>query len=370
MERLTRRSFLRSCLHLAGSAAAFPLLPLSTSCKEQSGPADSRLGRETEDSPERGTAARAAHPEFEPAFLALHQTGELSQRAEKLWGLMASCELCPRMCGTDRLASDTGFCGASAKLEIAAHHPHFGEEKGLVGTGGSGAVFFTNCGLRCVFCINWQISQGGAGSERSIEDLAGMMLTLQKIGCGNINVVTPTHYSAHIVRAVDLAAGMGLRLPIVYNTCGWERPEILRLLDGIVDIYLPDFKYADGGMAEKYSSGADTYPQLTKAALIEMHRQVGTARPSADGLIRRGLIVRHLVMPNNIAGTRAVMKWIGENLPADTYVNVMSQYTPVYKASEYPPISRRITRGEYDDAVRWAREAGLTNLDIQGYRFL
>jgi putative pyruvate formate lyase activating enzyme len=198
--------------------------------------------------------------------------------------------------------------------------------------------------------------------------MAQMMLNLQEMGCPNINFVTPTHYSPHIVLAVDVAAGKGLRLPIVYNTCGWERLEILKELDGIVDIYLPDFKYSDGKMAAKYSSTAETYPEITKAALLEMHRQVGVAKPAVDGLIYRGLMIRHLVMPNGVAGTQEVIEWIAKNLPKDTYLNIMSQYTPMYKAFDYPKISRRITQNEYQDAVNWAKEAGLTNLDIQGWR--
>ncbi len=173
---------------------------------------------------------------------------------------MESCHLCPRECAAERLAGEEGFCQASSQLEIAAYHPHFGEEKPLVGKSGSGTIFFTNCGLRCVFCINWEISQGGYGKRRSVKDLAEMMLSLQKMGCPNINVVTPTHYSAHIVLALDIAASKGLRLPLVYNTCGWESLDILRKLDGIVDIYLPDFKYWDGKMAAKYSSAAESYP--------------------------------------------------------------------------------------------------------------
>jgi putative pyruvate formate lyase activating enzyme len=217
-----------------------------------------------------------------------------------------------------------------------------------------------------VFCINWQISQGGAGEPESIERFAAMMLHLQEIGCHNINLVTPTHYSAHILRAVDVAASQGLRLPLVYNTCGWERLEILKKLDGIVDIYLPDFKYSDSAMAAKYSSGAETYPEVTQAALLEMHRQVGVAKPAADGLMYRGLMIRHLVMPNGVAGTKRMVEWIAQNLPKDTYVNIMAQYTPMYKATQYPEIARRITRREYQEAVDWARAAGLTNLDIQG----
>jgi len=267
----------------------------------------------------------------------------------------------------NRLEGARGFCRASAELEIASFHPHFGEEKPLVGTGGSGTIFFTNCGLRCVFCINWQISQEGEGEVRQITELAKMMLRLQELGCHNINVVTPTHYAPHIVRALDIAAAQGLRVPLVYNTCGWERLEILQQLDGIVDIYLPDFKYASGEMAAKYSSGAQSYPEVTKVALLEMHRQVGVARPGKDGLIRRGLMIRHLVMPNRVAGTKEVVEWIATHLPKDTYVNLMSQYRPMYKAFSFPEIARRLTAEEYREAVARAREAGLTNLDIQGF---
>jgi putative pyruvate formate lyase activating enzyme len=195
-----------------------------------------------------------------------------------------------------------------------------------------------------------------------------MMLKLQEMGCHNINVVTPTHYSAHIVLALDIAAGKGLRLPLVYNTCGWERLEVLKILDGIVDIYLPDFKYSDGKMAEKYSSGAGTYPEITQAALLEMHRQVGVAKPAPDGLMHRGLMIRHLVMPGGVSGSRGVIEWIARNLPKDTYLNIMSQYRPMYKAAQYPEISRRISRREYEEAVHAAKDAGLTNLDIQGYK--
>ncbi|MDD8016549.1 MAG: radical SAM protein [Acidobacteriota bacterium] len=280
---------------------------------------------------------------------------------------MRDCRLCPRECGANRIEGDRGFCGAGAGLEIAAHHPHFGEERPLVGEGGSGTIFFTHCGLRCVFCINWEISQGGEGSGQSIEDLAGMMLKLQRRGCGNINIVTPTHYSPHLLLALDRAADQGLRLPLVYNTSGWERREILRTLDGVVDIYLPDIKYADAEAADKYSSGAGSYPEVSRAAVLEMHRQAGVAHPAADGLMYRGLMIRHLVMPNGVSGTRDILGWIADNLPPDTYVNIMSQYRPAYKAFDYPEIARRLTRREYEDAVEWARKAGLTNLDIQGY---
>jgi len=302
-------------------------------------------------------------------FTPLFSSSMLKKRGEKLWKTMERCELCPRMCGVNKLKGEKGFCGANAQLEISSFNPHFGEERPLVGTGGSGTIFLTNCGLRCVFCINWEISQGGEGYPRSIEDFASMMLTLQKRGCHNINVVTPTHYSPHIILAVDLAASKGLKLPLVYNTCGWERVEILKIFDGIIDIYLPDFKYSDGKNAAKYSSGASTYPEITQRALLEMHKQVGVAKPAEDGLMYRGLMIRHLVMPNQVSGTKKVIEWIAHNLPKDTYLNLMSQYRPVFKANEYPEISRTIIRKEYTEAINWAEAAGLTNLDIQGYYF-
>jgi putative pyruvate formate lyase activating enzyme len=267
----------------------------------------------------------------------------------------------------NRLKGEQGFCRATSQLKIASYHPHFGEERSLVGRNGSGTIFFSHCGLRCVFCINWEISHGGSGRDSSIEDFAKMMIALQNRGCPNINIVTPTHYSAHILFALDKAVSDGLRIPLVYNTCGWEKLEILKVLDGVVDIYLPDFKYSDNKMADKYSSGADTYADLTQQALLEMNRQVGVAHPGSDGLMKKGLMIRHLLMPNNVSGTREVINWIAENLPKDTYLNLMSQYRPMYKADEYPEISRKITRKEYEDAVNWAKLAGLTNLDLQGY---
>jgi putative pyruvate formate lyase activating enzyme len=306
---------------------------------------------------------------FEPAYLALHRTGELKQRADNLWALMEECRLCPRQCGVNRLAGARGFCRApGAKPVVSSFTPHFGEERPLVGKGGSGTIFLTHCNLRCVFCQNWEISHLGRGNNSSVDELAKMMLKLQKLGCHNINLVTPTHYSAAIVKALDIAAAKGLRLPVVYNTSGYERLEILKLLDGVVDIYLPDFKYWDKSMAAKYSAGAERYPQLTRVAISEMHRQVGVAKPASNGIMQRGLMIRHLVMPNDTSGSEKVMEWIAENLPKDTYVNIMAQYRPVYKAYDYPEISRRISAEEYDKVVNRAVEIGLTNLDVKEYR--
>lgn len=306
-------------------------------------------------------------PSFEPAYLALHRNGELKRRGELLWRTLQSCRLCPRECGAARLDGRAGFCGASARLDVSSHYPHRGEEQPLSGTRGSGTVFLTHCGLRCVFCINWEVSHGGQGTACRVTDLAAMMLELQGRLCHNLNLVTPTHYAPHILLALDEAAGKGLRLPVVYNTCGWERLEVLKLLDGVVDVYLPDFKYADGRRAERYSAGAAGYPEVTQAALLEMQRQVGTARPGADGLVRRGLMIRHLVMPGGAEDSIRVVDWVADHLPADTYLNLMSQYTPVFKARDYPEIDRRITRAEYHAVVQRAKDRGLTNLDIQGY---
>jgi putative pyruvate formate lyase activating enzyme len=308
---------------------------------------------------------------FEPAYLGLHQSGELKRRADDLWAIMERCRLCPRRCGVNRHKGKRGFCRApGTRLVISAAQPHFGEERPLVAEGGSGTIFLTHCNLRCEFCQNFEIAHLGRGDRKTISEFARMMLRLQRIGCHNINLVTPTHYSAHILKAIDIAAERGLRLPIVYNTSGWERLEILKHLDGVVDIYLPDFKYWDGAMSARYSSGADDYPEITAKAILEMHRQVGVAKPAIDGIMQRGLMIRHLVMPNNIGGSEKVMEWIAGNLPKDTYVNIMMQYSPVYKAYDYPELSRRVTKKEYAQVVEKAKDMGLTNLDIQGYRWL
>ncbi len=304
---------------------------------------------------------------YEPKYLQLHRSGELKKRADILWDMMRSCDICPRECNTNRIRGSRGDCKANSNLEISSYHAHFGEEEELVGRNGSGTIFFTNCSLLCVFCINYDVSHKGRGRQYTTDSLANMMLALQKHGCHNINLVTPTHYSPHILRAIDSAAGRGLKLPIVYNTCGWEKLEILELLDGVVDIYLADFKYGDNEAADNYSAGAYDYPEITKKALTEMHRQVGTARANPKtGLIERGLMVRHLVMPENVCRTDLIMQWIANNLPKDTYINIMSQYTPMYKAFDYDKISRRITVSEYRQAINYAKDAGLTNIKTQG----
>ncbi len=365
--RPSRKQFLAHCAQLAACGGLALLGSPLAACHRQGTRTATPGSRNAEpDIRPAGRPRAGIDPDFEPGYVSLHRSGELKRRGDELWARMARCRLCPRECGTARLAGAKGECGASADLRIASYHPHFGEERSLVGRGGSGTVFFSHCNLRCVFCINWPINHDGQGENHDIEELATMMLHLQDQGCHNINVVTPTHYAAHILRGLDRAAARGLRLPVVYNTSGWERADVLPLLDGVVDIYLPDFKYSDPAMAHRYSSGARSYPEVTSGALVEMQRQVGTARPAADGLMYRGLMIRHLVLPNDVSGTKGVVEWIAQHLPLDTYVNLMSQYRPAHRAREFPALARAITRREFELAVQWARQAGLTRLDIQG----
>ncbi len=307
-------------------------------------------------------------PGFEPSYVELHKNGELKKRGEELWQRMEECNLCPRNCDANRLKGERGDCNSNNRLEVASYGPHFGEERELVGRNGSGTIFFTNCSLLCVFCINYDISQKGVGRRYSTNELADMMLSLQRRGCHNINLVTPTHYAPHILLALDRAASKGLRLPIVYNTCGWEKLDVLKHLEGVVDIYLTDFKYGCPEKAGTYSIDAHDYVEITQQAHLEIQRQVGTAVADEEtGLMIRGLMLRHLVMPNNVSCTDKVMLWIAENLPKDTYVNLMSQYTPMFRAKEFPEINRRLTVREYAAAIESARNSGLTNVRTQGH---
>jgi putative pyruvate formate lyase activating enzyme len=303
--------------------------------------------------------------QWHPSYIKLEEEGELAQRVEQAYSIFEQCELCPRRCGTNRQNDERGFCQAPAKLMVYTAHSHFGEEISLTGKNGSGTIFFSNCNLRCVFCQNWPISIKGHGKEVQDEDLADMMIHLQKIGCHNINLVTPTHVMPNILNATRIAFKKGLRLPLVYNTSGYERVEILKILDGIVDIYLPDMKYMDADKAARYLNVATDYPEVAQEAVLEMHNQVGKHLTNSRGIAIRGLMIRHLVMPNNEAGTEKFVRWVAENLPKSTYVNIMHQYNPDYKALDYPEIWRRINVKEYLEAMRWADEYGLTNLDPQ-----
>ncbi len=298
-----------------------------------------------------------------PSYVKLEREGILAKRVEEAYAIYEECRLCPRECGVNRIKGEKGFCRAPAGLKIYSANPHYGEERSLVGKGGSGTIFFSHCNLRCVFCQNWSISHEGHGKKIKETDLAGTMLYLQKIGCHNINVVTPTHIMPSILRALRIACQKGLRIPLVYNTSGYERVEMIKVLDGIADIYLPDMKFMNSRMAEKYSGGAADYPDATKKAVIEMNRQVGEHVTDKRGIAVRGLMIRHLVMPNRVSGALEFAKWVSENLSQTTYVNIMKQYRVEYKAFDYPAIWRRITVREYLEAMEWAESYGLTNLD-------
>lgn len=276
---------------------------------------------------------------------------------EKLYALLSPCRVCPRECGVDRLCGETGNCGAGLELKISSYHQHFGEEPPLVGQYGSGTIFFTRCNLHCVFCQNYQISQLGMGHETSIEECAHMMLRLQELGCHNINLVTPTPWVPQIVKALSFAQEQGLDIPIVYNCGGYESIETLRLLDNIIDIYMPDIKYADNESARKYSDVPD-YWDVVRPALKEMHCQVGDLVVK-DGIARKGLLIRHLVLPDNIAGSRECFEFIKHELSPNTVVNVMAQYYPTYNAHKFPRINRRIAPREYQQALRDLEALGL-----------
>jgi len=297
-----------------------------------------------------------------PGYLNLHATGELEERAIRAYDLLRSCTVCPRNCGVNRQEDERGFCRTGLKPVIASFGPHFGEEPPLVGRGGSGTIFVSRCNLACRFCQNHEISQDGRGCEVPPDMLADMMIRLQQGGCGNINIVSPTHIVPQLIQSISIAAGRGLAVPIVYNSGGYDAVETLRLLDGIIDIYMPDAKFGNNDIA-KALSHASGYVDALKVALIEMHRQVGDL-VIADGIAVRGLLVRHLVLPDNLAGSELVLPWIAEKISRDTYVNIMDQYHPanrvfVSSSSGYTALQRGITAAEYRRAIRIARDAGL-----------
>jgi len=273
--------------------------------------------------------------------------------------MLSPCTLCPRECGVDRRAGEEGFCGMGSELVVASHGPHFGEERELVGVGGSGTIFFAGCNLGCVFCQNDSISHGRSGRRVAVDRLVEIMLSLEAGGCHNINCVTPTHFTPHIMAAISAARGEGLSVPIVYNCGGYESVETLALLDGFVEIYMPDLKFVDPAAAETLT-GARDYPERVRAALREMHRQVGDLNVDGEGLAAGGLIVRHLVLPRNLAGTADAMRFLADEISTGTYVNVMNQYRPCHRADEISSLDRPLRRREYADAVDAAREAGLS----------
>jgi putative pyruvate formate lyase activating enzyme len=302
-------------------------------------------------------------PSFTPTYLDLLRSGTLDARVEEALDHLKECDLCPRYCRVDRRDSIKGaLCHTGAQAVVHSYGPHHGEEDPLRGDHGSGTIFFSWCTLRCVYCQNWDISQKGIGREVSAEEIAGMMLELQVMGCHNINLVSPSHVVAQIIAAVAIAADKGMRLPLVYNTGGYDSPEALRLLDGIADIYMPDLKYSDPENARRYSRARD-YVAVNRAAVKEMHRQVGDLVLDKNGIARRGLLVRHLVLPGDLAGTAEVMGFLAREVSMDTYVNLMDQYHPCYRADRYPPLDRTPTPEEYARALATARRAGLHRFD-------
>lgn len=299
---------------------------------------------------------------WEPAYLETHRRGLLQAKIDAAYEILSRCNLCPRNCLVDRHHGELGLCRTGDQPVTSSYGPHFGEEDPLVGSQGSGTIFFTHCNLYCIFCQNYEISHGGEGEEVSLEDLAAMMLNLQKRGCHNINFVTPSHQVYQILAVLPAAIAGGLNVPLVYNTGGYDALETLRLLDGVVDIYMPDFKFWDPQVAKDLCQAED-YPEIARQAVKEMYRQVGDLVVDEQGVARRGLLVRHLVLPDGLAGTKEVMEFLAREISPRTYVNVMGQYRPCGRAAEHPSLGKSLTALEHEQAQQMAREAGLTRLD-------
>ena len=294
----------------------------------------------------------------QPSYMQLYESGELEHRIARLMKILEACALCPRQCKVNRLRGESGYCQAGADLQVSSYFPHFGEERPLVGRQGSGTIFLTHCNLKCNFCQNYDISHLGVGEIVSPQKFARMMIALQQQGCHNINFVTPTHYAPQIVAALPVAIKMGLESPIVYNCGGYDSLEVIKLLDGIVDIYMPDVKFASNEHAERYASALD-YFDVLQEVLLEMQRQVGILKIDKIGIAYQGLLIRHLVMPNDVAGSEEILKFIAEKLSPDSYVNVMSQYHPCFDARDDPLINRRITSREFHQAIGIAKKYNL-----------
>jgi putative pyruvate formate lyase activating enzyme len=307
--------------------------------------------------------AQMRAPEFEAAYLRTSRGERLAGRIQKAMGLLKGCTLCPRTCRVNRLEGELGTCRAGRLPEVSSYSPHFGEERPLVGSHGSGTIFLTHCNLRCSFCQNYSISHLGEGREVSFDRLSRIMLELQDLGCHNINFVTPTHYVPQILAALPKAIELGLRVPLVYNSSGYDSVTTLELLEGIFDIYMPDFKFARSGPAAEYCRAPD-YPAVARSAIKEMHRQVGDLVLDEEGIARRGLLVRHLVLPDGLAGTAEVVLFLAEEVSRQTYANIMDQYYPCGDIpARHSPLGRRITGEEYAVALASARSSGLVRLD-------
>ncbi|MDD2679676.1 MAG: radical SAM protein [Candidatus Omnitrophica bacterium] len=303
-------------------------------------------------------------PSEYPAYLASFHNGYLDKIITRLFNSLESCAICPRKCKVNRVNGIQGFCRTGLKPKVYSYMAHQGEEPPVSGAKGSGTIFFSNCNMACAYCQNYEFSQIGEGREVDFEELARFMLELQKMGCHNINLVTPTHILPQILKSLKIAIPAGLNLPLVYNTSGYELPEIIKLLDGIIDIYMPDMRYADEAAAVQYSASPG-YPEYNRRAVKEMYRQVGTAQIDENGIVRRGIIIRHLVLPNNVAGTEKIMRFIAEELSRDTYISLMSQYLPYHRAGEFKAINRRLSLKEYEGAKEVMAGFGLFNGWVQ-----
>jgi len=302
-------------------------------------------------------------PEY-PSYLKSYADSSLKKKIDKTYKMLENCQICPRRCKVNRLKDQKGFCRVGVNPIVCSFMSHHGEEPPVSGRRGSGTIFFSYCNLKCQYCQNYSFSQNGEGEEVTLEKLSDFMLYLQNLDCHNINFVTPTHVMPQILKALYIAIEKGLKIPIVYNTSGYELPEIIKILDGIVDIYLVDMRYSDNKHSEKFSKASD-YPHFNQKAVKEMHRQVGDAEFDDNGIIKSGLIVRHLVLPNDISGTEKTMKFISKDISKNTFISLMSQYSPYYQAHNYPEISRRITKQEYQQAMECLHKYGLENGWIQ-----
>jgi putative pyruvate formate lyase activating enzyme len=297
---------------------------------------------------------------MKPLYLELADR-EFEEKIEALFDKLKSCSICPRNCKVDRTKGQLGYCKTGFLPFVSSYGPHFGEESVLVGFNGSGTIFFTSCNLGCIFCQNYEISQLRIGDEISFEDLARIMIKLQQLGCHNINLVSPTHQIPQIVKSLKIARSMGLKIPIVYNTNAYDSVETLKILEGIIDIYMPDAKYSDNNVARELSD-APSYFEVMKEAIKEMQRQVGDLLLNGNGIAVRGLIVRHLVLPNELAGSELIFKFLSQSVSKNVFLNIMDQYRPCFKATLHPKLSRRITKEEFKEAVKLAKKYGLTRI--------
>ena len=343
--KLSRRKLLTSGL-VAGAAAAVAVTLRVTKSKDDTNPHSLLL---------------IPHSKYRPRYLELEASGELARREAALWKMYAPCTLCPRKCGVNRRNGRGGLCRFANRFRVASFGPDFGNEAPIRGTVGSGSVFLSGCNLKCIFCQNWQINHRGDGQYTTHEELADMLISMQNMGCHNVSFITPTHLLPHLISGLRIAIARGLTVPLCYNTGGYDSLEAIKLLDGIVDIYQPDFKFQDQAIAARLMRGAPNYVTNARKIIKEMHRQVGNLTIGADGLATHGVVIRHLVLPENSGGADKLVKWIVKNFGTEQHVNIMGQFWPAYRSRYYPPLNRALTRVEYTQAMDWARAAGLRN---------